>query len=202
MTTPFLLQEHVTTTATTLIIEQKYWSWFKNTGRGFTISKQQEEGAEQTSALLFTAETRIAGKYRTISDYNGTLLFHLQRNKLRKSKGWVLTDPAEKVLLQLRYSWARPHISDVTFGPDKAEPELTIVAKDFWWANLDIVRVTDKVVVGTVRCTNMSPGFLSQFKVTPPIWEVKVTEGTDLALMAVVTMGISDAFSQFHGLLL
>ncbi|KAK4612206.1 hypothetical protein CLAFUW4_12926 [Fulvia fulva] len=181
MSDQVLREESICSEPTILTVTQKEWSWLKKTDRGFSISDQKD------GTLMFMVDTKTAGKFRLVSDSSGDPVFKLERNVLSKGSGWILksTSDDNMILLSIRYSWVRPHISDVTFGPKgSSEPSYTIKARDLWSGTLDIIELATSTVAATIQCTNMKSNILSSFKTSPPVWSVKITQGIDVALQS------------------
>lgn len=163
---------------TVLNVRQKYWSWFSNTGRGFSIT-------DGDGSMLFVVSTTSMGKRRTLQDHLGQPLFDLERNFTSNRGAFVATRMGSEVL-RVKYSWVHRKIQmelslsvQVSSVPGGS---ISIKAKDTS-GSLFGVTVGSEVVMD-VQCTNVSKGALGTLKVTPPEWVVKVGGGFDLALVS------------------
>ncbi|CEL06008.1 hypothetical protein ASPCAL07120 [Aspergillus calidoustus] len=212
------------TTPTTLRVTQSYWSWFKSTGRGYTITELTDRAS---ASPLFTVETRLSGKYRVFRDREGTPLCRLQRNFLKRDGAWVLTriksgddgdregepevgkekDEGEERLFTVSYDQLRWKMTIKINGAaisnsgsearsESGGVELQIKSVNLWGSGFTVV-LGDQTVM-KMRCTNMMHNAMSSFKVTPPRWEVELVEGMDSVLAATIAVVISDSFSEMH----
>ncbi|RJE17964.1 hypothetical protein PHISCL_09700 [Aspergillus sclerotialis] len=177
---------------TALQVTQHYWSWFKNTGRGFTITYPGSE------TPLFVVETKQIGKKRCIEDRHGKPLCRLERNYLSKQSAWSLTRDDGKKLFTVVYNWCSwsMHIHMNDSENDLGGIELRVKNLDTW-GSCFAVSLGDKTIM-RMRCTNMMNNFLSSFKITPPRWDVDIVEGVDLVLAAALAVVVSDSYSEMH----
>ncbi|TKA30107.1 hypothetical protein B0A50_02826 [Salinomyces thailandicus] len=204
--------EHVTSTpTTTLTVKQKYWSYFKSTGRGFTVTNASSDNNDNNNnnnddnPLLFALSTKSFGKRRCLEDTTGKALFNLERNWLSRRKAWVLKDPEGNTVFTVRLRWSKFRIKmEVEWKglnpPGGGESGgtrgggVTVEGENVWHER---VRMLDGgCLMAEMRCTNTVGGILSSYKVTPPVWEVQVREGVDLALVTVLAVCVSDIFSE------
>ncbi|KAL2784071.1 hypothetical protein BJX66DRAFT_97196 [Aspergillus keveii] len=210
----------------TLRVTQSYWSWFKNTGRGYTINELTDRAG---AAPLFTVETRLSGKYRVFKDRQGKALCRLQRNFISKSEAWVLTrakggdeheegaeepeggeekkEEDEKLFtvsydrlrwkMTIKLNRAALSSSVPEFeSGSEGDVELHIKSVNLWGSGFTVL-IGDQTVM-KMRCTNMMHNAMSSFKVTPPRWELELIEGMDSVLTAAIAVLISDSFSEMH----
>lgn len=172
-------EKYVSQEPTVLQVKQRYWSTFKNTGRGFSITSPGDDSP------LFVVETKHMGKYRSIEDRHGESLCHLERKFFSKNNAWVLTR-GDETLFTVYYEWLawKMHISMGSSEPDGQESsKIDLQAKSLdRWGSCFTVTLGDKTIM-RMRCTNMRNNFLSSFKVTPPRWDMDVVEGTDIVLV-------------------
>ncbi|KAF2157811.1 hypothetical protein K461DRAFT_274043 [Myriangium duriaei CBS 260.36] len=184
---------------TTLHVEQSYFTWVsRNTGRGFKIS------TSPSSPPLFTVQSQNWGKHRTLHSPSGAPICEIKRNWLSKHSAWELSHNGE-LLVSINIEWLRTHINlsatthDSVTG-QKYDSAVVAEATDVWGGKFNL-RAGPRTFM-TVKCGNMSEGWKSAFKVSPPIWEVQLAEGANLVLAAVLAVCISDAYSESHGFML
>ena len=202
------------TPLTTLEVRQKYWSWFSNTGRGFSINRDD-------GSVLFVVSTTSMGKHRILQDHLGQPLFDLERNFTSNRGAFVATRMGNEVL-RVKYNWVHRKIkmeaTPSTGAWTVAGKRIDVEAHDTTGSSFSATVGSE--VLMEVRCNNVSKGPLGSLKVTPPEWTVKVDGGVDLALVshgghsftfstakicvqaALITVCISDAFSEAHFLMM
>ncbi|KAL2829049.1 hypothetical protein BJY01DRAFT_127195 [Aspergillus pseudoustus] len=204
--------EHTCTTPTAFRVNQRYWSWLKNTGRGFAINALTDRSS---SAPLFTVETRLSGKHRVFKDRQGTALCQLKRNWTQKKDAWILTrgeDEGKETLFTVHYHWfhwSRWKLNlklngaalarngyQFESGSSPQDVELEVKSVNMWGSGFTVV--LDGQTIMRMRCTNMMHNVMSSFKVTPPRWDVDLVEGMDSVLAATIAVVVSDSFSEAH----
>lgn len=167
-------EEHLCQESTVLRVEQKHWSWFKNTGRGFNITFSSDESS------FITVDTKRMGKHRTFQDKHAETLCSLERNYFSKKHAWILTHDSEK-LLTVRYSclpWKLTVKIESIADQEPSEDILEIKNLGIWFGSF-VVTLGDWTIM-RLRCTNM----MNMFSFTPPVWEMDVVKGTDLVLVS------------------
>ncbi|KAL2826863.1 mitochondrial inner-membrane-bound regulator-domain-containing protein [Aspergillus cavernicola] len=176
-------EEYINQDPTVLQVNQRYWSYFKNTGRKFSITCPGE------ASPLFVVQTKHMGKYRSIEDRHGKQLCQLERNFFSKKTAWALTR-SNKKLLTVSYNWLAWEMRITMEGSESAKQESSSSETSIdlhikplnRWGSCFTVTLGDRTIM-RMRCTNMMNNFLSSFKVTPPRLDVDVVEGTDLVLV-------------------
>jgi uncharacterized protein YxjI len=172
---------------TTLEVRQKYWSWFSNTGRGFSINRND-------GSVLFVVSTTSMGKHRILQDHLGQPLFDLERNFTSNRGAFVATRMGDEVL-RVKYNWVHRKIKmEATLSVEAwsvVGKRIVIEANDTSGSSFSATVGSE--VVMDVRCTNVSKGPFGSLKVTPPEWTVKAGSGIDLALVSC--KGQSSTFS-------
>ncbi|KAJ5807887.1 hypothetical protein N7474_009156 [Penicillium riverlandense] len=184
-------KEYLCQKSTALQVKQKYWSCVKNTGRGFCITFPYDDSPS------FTIGTKKMGKHRTFQDEYGRILCCLERNFLSKEHAWILTRGSER-LLTVHYRCLPWKMTIKMEGSADQEMSKVLEVKclDTWCSGF-VVKLGDWTIM-RLHCINMMNNMLSSFKVTPPVWDVDVVEGTDLLLASVLSVIISDAYSEMH----
>ena len=180
---------YIATSPTTLTVKQKYWSWFKNTGRGFTVTNSADD------SLLFALSTKSWGKHRFLEDKEGNSLFELQRNWTKRKDAWVLQDRDGNVILNVRLRWSKVHMNlEVEWqspspSGESRDVDVRVKGGDVWHEKLQATAGDTPIMA--IRCSNTIGGILSSYKVTPPVWEVMVGEGVDLTLVSLLYLMLS-----------
>ncbi|KAK5168914.1 uncharacterized protein LTR77_006223 [Saxophila tyrrhenica] len=182
----------ITSTPVKLEVKQKYWSWFKQTGRGFSITKDD-------GSVLFVVGSSSMGKHRIIEDAHGKPLFSLERNWTSQKRAWVLKSE-EDVVLTVEFSWFQRKLSMEATPSDGTKGKVNVDANDMAGGNLRIT--SGEETMATIQCEGAMTGYLSWLKVTPPVWSVDVAAGADLCLVTVLAVCASDAFSENRRLML
>ncbi|KAI7352748.1 hypothetical protein KC320_g4343 [Hortaea werneckii] len=178
----------------TLTVKQKYWSWFKNTGRGFTVTN------DANSDLIFALSTKRFGKRRYVEDAAGATLFELERHWYSRHNAWILKSPEGDTILSVRLRWSKFQLNlEVEWKApcldgSERDVEVHVEGGDVWHEKAHIKAGGSPIA--QLRCTNTVGGFLSSYKVTPPVWEVHIGEGVDMALASILVVCASDVFSE------
>lgn len=168
--------------------------FLKKSGRSFTVTESASDGLP-----LFVVESGTQGKRRNFQDRNGEPLFDLKRNWMSQKKAWEVTDAEGNVIMAVKYEWMHWHMT--------LEATLPVEAGDVGGSGQTVVRVRGNDVWHKVQearvvrkgsekdagepflraeCTNLlgNSGFMSSYQVEPPIWDVRVAEGVNLALVS------------------
>ncbi|KAL3476009.1 hypothetical protein BJX99DRAFT_258902 [Aspergillus californicus] len=184
--TPFG-EAYVCQEPTSLRVNQDNWSYFKDTGRGFSIT------GPDTNSPLFVVKTKYMGKHRTFEDRHGEALCHLKRNFLSKSNAWVLTR-GDQTVLNVSSGWGSWRLRIAIEGLSDGEPsgcDLEIKSPDSW-GNCFTVNLAGSTIMKMQCLNNMNNGNTSSS------WDLNVTEGTDLVFAAALAVVISDSYSEMH----
>ncbi|KAF1820870.1 uncharacterized protein K489DRAFT_341345 [Dissoconium aciculare CBS 342.82] len=199
MSSPIVLfgDEHIVAQRTTLKTRQKTWSFVKHTGRSFEISINGDGNP------LFTVETKHWGKLRTLKDTTGTTICTLNHSYLSSEDCWTVVRD-NKTLLSVRYTWSPPGCSILFEGLSNghAEPPQLKIHRTSKWLGSFSVQLDSGEEMAKSRCTNMSPSFTSMLKVSPPTWEMEIPENSDLVLAALISVILSDLYSELHLLMI
>ncbi|KAL4934070.1 uncharacterized protein BDV17DRAFT_248269 [Aspergillus undulatus] len=205
----FFDSQYTCTEPTAFRLNQSFWSWFKNTGRGYTIHTL----TDRATAPLFTVETRLSGKYRVFKDGQGNHLCHLQRNFSSKKEAWILTrgeGEEKETLFSVHYDYLGMKLG-ITLNPaaaswngdergfeteSSAGVQLQTRSLNMWGSTYTVT--LGDMTVMRMTCTNMMHNAPSSFKVTPPKWDVDVVEEINLVLAATLAVVVSDSFSEMH----
>ncbi|KAI7170608.1 hypothetical protein KC352_g25045, partial [Hortaea werneckii] len=91
--------------------------------------------------------------------------------------------------LNLEVEWKAPCLD----GSER-DVEVHVEGGDVWHEKAHIKAGGSPIA--QLRCTNTVGGFLSSYKVTPPVWEVHIGEGVDMALASILVVCASDVFSE------
>jgi hypothetical protein len=194
MASPIVLfgDEHVVAQPAKLKTQQKFWSWLKNTGRGFEIHLDGDDSP------LFTVETKHIGQLRTLKDKQGRTICTLNHSFFSSEDCWTAVRD-NKTLLSVKYSWTPKECTIILEGLSDGKgvaPTLKVHRSSKWLGSFSIQR-EDGQEVAKSRCINMAQSATSMLKVTPPTWEMDVPAGTDLVLVRHLAPHLNAASSRF-----
>jgi hypothetical protein len=180
MASPIVLfgDEHVVAQPAKLKTQQKFWSWLKDTGRGFEIRLDGD------NSPLFTVETKHIGKLRTLKDKQGRTICTLNHSFFSSEDCWTAVRD-NKTLLSVKYTWTPKECTIILEGLSDGKgvaPTLKVHRSSKWLGSFSIQQ-QDGQEVAKSRCINMAQSATSMLKVTPPTWEMDVPAGSDLVLV-------------------
>lgn len=173
---PAIIPGMATSGPVELELKQKYWSWFKDTGRGFVAVRND-------GSLAFIARSQMQGKRRTIEDGSGKPLFKLERNWTSKSRAWVLKSSGD-IILTVDFVPVHRRMSMTVSFDESANAQhepVRVQASDSTGGHLTIT--CGDTTLATMQCKNITSGYFSSLMVVPPTWSVDVAAGADICLV-------------------